>query len=275
MARYVSEFNLTQDGETIFKLLSQKLAEKGYNYIEYEYENVFKKGDGIVSSPCFIKLSFSGDSLKLEAWIKSCLGFGVLFGENKPNKALKTLVNEIEQLLIANASTRISGEVVKKAAPSRLYPAVQQPIKRADFAKNYMSKSISREYTISAIVMYILSGISVASGLKSENMILSLMFLAVAGLGVLMHLTKNSIAAIVCAVVGCLSSVLYYVSGVAAFGAKFVIESSIYTRGKGGALFISAVICIFIATIWLLTAISMFITVSKSNKHFNALKNKI
>lgn len=81
MARYIKDFEVAVPQETVFNSVYQYLLSEGYEYTQYENEPVFKKGMGIMSSPTFIKISFSNNIVRLEAWVKYALFPGVYVGE--------------------------------------------------------------------------------------------------------------------------------------------------------------------------------------------------
>lgn len=81
MARYIRELPIRQDPNGSFTAIHNYLIEDGFEYIEYKGENVFKKGNGWVSAPTFIKISYSATTVRLEAWIKYAILPGVFAGE--------------------------------------------------------------------------------------------------------------------------------------------------------------------------------------------------
>lgn len=109
MSRYSRQFNVSGDPNAIFETARQYLISEGFEYINYEGENVFKKGVGFWVAPRFIKISFSSaNSLFVEAWIKYALLPGVYVGEMDLNgfvgvaakKPLKTIVDNTEAILM-------------------------------------------------------------------------------------------------------------------------------------------------------------------------------
>lgn len=81
MARYIKDFQINVDPQTIHATINQYLQREGYEYIQYDGENVFKKGSGIMSNPTFFKVSYSGNMVRMETWMKYALLPGVYVGE--------------------------------------------------------------------------------------------------------------------------------------------------------------------------------------------------
>lgn len=67
--------------ETLFNEIYSYLLSEGYEYTQYQNEQVFKKGVGLVSGPTFVKVSFQGNMVCLEAWMKFAVVPGVYAGE--------------------------------------------------------------------------------------------------------------------------------------------------------------------------------------------------
>lgn len=128
MARYTRDYTVAVPSDTVFNSIYQYLLSEGYEYIQYENEPLFKKGMGLVSSPSFIKVSFSGNVVRLEAWVKYALFPGVYVGEFgitgfflwAPKQLLQTRVMAIEKMLWQFASAPANG-----AAPDQQPPAQQ------------------------------------------------------------------------------------------------------------------------------------------------------
>ena len=112
MARYRKDFPLTISPDAIFQTVYQYLIFEGYEYLQYDHENVFKKGMGLMTGPTFLKLSFSEHTVRLEAWMKYALLPGVYVGEigltgfvgAAVKGPLKRRVAQIEAILTNDAS---------------------------------------------------------------------------------------------------------------------------------------------------------------------------
>ena len=81
MARYTKDFQMKMDPQTIHSAVNQYLQAEGYEYINYDGENVFKKGSGVVSNPTFFKFSYFGNTVRMETWMKYAFFPGVYVGE--------------------------------------------------------------------------------------------------------------------------------------------------------------------------------------------------
>lgn len=112
MARHIREYPLKTSQEELFGKINQYLLSQGYEYKLYKGEYLFKKGNGIVAAPTFIKVTFTEDKVRLEAWLKFAILPGVYAGEMDLNGAmgfaikaqLSQRVSMIE-MIIATASS--------------------------------------------------------------------------------------------------------------------------------------------------------------------------
>ena len=81
MARYIKNYQIDKTPQEVHSILSQFLQAEGYEYIQYDGENVFKKGRGWLTSPTFFKFSYSNNMVHMETWMKYALLPGVYVGE--------------------------------------------------------------------------------------------------------------------------------------------------------------------------------------------------
>ncbi len=81
MARHIKDFQTGADAQTVHNAISNYLMGEGYEYIQYDGENVFKKGQGVWSNPSFFKFSYSGNMVRMETWMKYAFFPGVYVGE--------------------------------------------------------------------------------------------------------------------------------------------------------------------------------------------------
>ena len=81
MARYIKVFQFNADANVLFNQLNNYLVSEGYEYIQYDGENVFKKGTGMLSNPTYFKFDFQGNTIRFETWMKYALFPGVYVGE--------------------------------------------------------------------------------------------------------------------------------------------------------------------------------------------------
>lgn len=81
MARYIKDFQTNANPQAIQSAINQYLQSEGYEYINYDGENVFKKGKGVWTHPSFFKFSYSGNMTRMETWMKYAFFPGVYIGE--------------------------------------------------------------------------------------------------------------------------------------------------------------------------------------------------
>ena len=128
MARYVKDFVLNADAQTVYSLLGNYLTSEGYEYTTYEGEAVFKKGDGWVSGPTFFKFAFYGNTLRMETWMKYAILPGVFAGEIGLSGFVGCAVKGPWKKRIFNIETILANAgAVPTAAPAvaPVVPAVQ------------------------------------------------------------------------------------------------------------------------------------------------------
>lgn len=81
MARYIKDFPISADAQIVQTSLDQYLKSEGYQYKNFEGENVYRKGNGIVSGPTFFKFSYYGNMVRMETWMKYAMLPGVYVDE--------------------------------------------------------------------------------------------------------------------------------------------------------------------------------------------------
>lgn len=81
MARYIKDFQTNVEPQVIHSAVNQYLQSEGYEYINYNGENVFKKGSGIWANPTFFKFTYFGNMVRMETWMKYAFFPGVYVGE--------------------------------------------------------------------------------------------------------------------------------------------------------------------------------------------------
>ncbi len=269
MARYISEFCLSQPFEATCNAIAQILNKAGYEFVDYEYDDLFKKGNGIMSSPEIFKLTLDENgNLKIEAWRKSCVGVGVLCGEYGPNRQMKKLITEIESLITENDDECTKeGKTVKKVAAKREYPAVEAPFKKKDFLKNHLAPSLKKEYNASAISVYVLSAVVALIGYLAENNIYMWFAIAVGVIMILAQYTKSTWLMRLTAVLGIIpgircAEIIYYLFRMYEL-INFKLETS---------MLIVMVLSAILMMMWLVTAAAMFVTAHKVDVHYSKIK---
>lgn len=81
MARYIKDFQINGNFQAIHSAINQYLQGEGYEYTNYDGENILKKGKGLMSNPSFFKFSYAGNQVRMETWMKYALLPGVYVGE--------------------------------------------------------------------------------------------------------------------------------------------------------------------------------------------------
>lgn len=81
MARYIKDFQYSGSPQMLFDSVYNFLSSEKFEYQDFDGENVFKKGEGFLVSPCFFKLTFSAGLIRLETWSKYTIIPGVFVGE--------------------------------------------------------------------------------------------------------------------------------------------------------------------------------------------------
>ena len=81
MARYTKDFQCAADPQAVFNAVSNYLYSENFQYENFDGENVFKKGNGVLTGPCFFRLVFVQGYIRLESWMKYALLPGVFIGE--------------------------------------------------------------------------------------------------------------------------------------------------------------------------------------------------
>ncbi len=114
MARYVQEFQVNVAPQTVHATINQYLQSEGYEYINYDGENVFKKGQGVWGNPTFFKLSYVGNMVRLETWMKYAFFPGVYVGELGITGFAGSAVKGPWKKRIANIENILSNMAVQK-----------------------------------------------------------------------------------------------------------------------------------------------------------------
>lgn len=81
MARYTNDIMIQTGAQEAYAAVMQFLCDQGYEYIQYGGEDVFKKGNGILSGPTFFKFTYGNNVVHMETWMKYALLPGVYVGE--------------------------------------------------------------------------------------------------------------------------------------------------------------------------------------------------
>lgn len=248
MARYINEIPVCVDATSSFAAVRAYLESQKFEYIQYQGENVFKKGNGWLVAPTFIKLTYFTNRVRLEAWIKMAPLPGVFTGEYgmegavgaAAKGAMKRCIPAIEQMLASHAIRQPAPETSESTAEESAAPmaenvpqaaeqtvpavsAVAQAedpyqtkpipagvtVTKGEFRRNYSSDKFKKDIRIVAIIGYVLVGINALSALAFPGVWLDVAVLL--GLTLGMHLRKSkgcAIAILAYTGVGCILSLI-------------------------------------------------------------------
>lgn len=81
MPRYVNDLQLLYEPNSTFRAIHDYLIREGFEYINFEGEQVFKKGKGWIAAPTLIKVTFGPQTVRVESWMKYAILPGVYAGE--------------------------------------------------------------------------------------------------------------------------------------------------------------------------------------------------
>lgn len=130
--RYHNEFKFNHPiHEQLFADIHQYMLNEGYEYRNFEGENVYKKGKGFNMGPTFLKIMADQNHIVVEAWIKFAILPGVYAGETGidgvfgavPKSMLAGRVHTVETMIINNGGIATGAT---SAAPGG-NPQPQQP----------------------------------------------------------------------------------------------------------------------------------------------------
>lgn len=109
MSRYCNTFATNLDPQEVAAIVQQYMQSEGFTLTPYNngQEQVWKKGDGWMTYPQYIKVALPEGGITVEAFLKIPLLPGVFVGELQPKgfvaapvKAmLRSRVSQLEQLL--------------------------------------------------------------------------------------------------------------------------------------------------------------------------------
>lgn len=107
MSRYYNEIQTPYNVQQVSDITSRYLVSEGYKLVDYNGEQVWKKGNGWMTAPSYIKISYINNKVQIEAWIKIALLPFVFVGEMGlngffgaiPKGVLKSRVETVIQLL--------------------------------------------------------------------------------------------------------------------------------------------------------------------------------
>ncbi len=210
MARYVAEFPMVDDQQTTFSQIQKYLCSNRFEYCLRDGEMVFQKGKGFWVAPAFVKLTYRGNTVTLEAWIDIMGSEQGLDGFTgcAAKKPLKKKVAEIEKILTQPNPAYIPNEAqtedcerpaedaaspVKMWSPDHDLPTDRKITKKEYFQK-YAGDSFRNNVRVIAIMGYILCGIGSAAALVAPAVLIDMAIYL--GLVLGMHLGKSKLCVI-------------------------------------------------------------------------------
>lgn len=262
MARYIKEYQINTEPQVIHSAISQYLQSEGYEYINYDGENVFKKGNGWFTPPKFFKFSYFGNTLRMETWMKYVFFPGVFAGEFGLTGFVGWAVKGKWKNTVANIEISLSGFAQETQSPYNGYtseaqpnaqygyngyastqqgaysvpdyiqtPAHPQAVSRKEFIENYAPQSVKNDIRSIAILCYVCAGLTfVISCLVNPIGIFEALGLFCAALG--MQLDKNKVCAILILILSIIECILGLMVGYFPFWWLIAGISSVVTFNK-------------------------------------------
>ena len=107
MSRYVNDIKTRKSKGEVNRFIGEYLRNEGFKMVDYEGEQIWKKGTGLALGPQFMKVISSPGKVHIEAWIKFAILPGVFLGEMDtegvfgaaPKRKLKKRVMAVERSL--------------------------------------------------------------------------------------------------------------------------------------------------------------------------------
>ncbi|MBR2715714.1 MAG: hypothetical protein IKB73_05895 [Ruminococcus sp.] len=141
MSRYSKTFAFNASKEMLYGSVTQYLVSEGYKETDFDSERVFKKGNGIMMGPTFIKMAFTEDTVVLEAWMKFALLPGVYVSEigltgfagAAVKGPLKERVRNIENMIFQCGGYELEPQPAQYNAPQYNTQPVQPTPQQAQY----------------------------------------------------------------------------------------------------------------------------------------------
>ncbi len=201
MARYERILPMVDSRENTFPKIQQLMKSKKFKYENRDGEMVFRKGDGVWLLGRFVKVTYTGSSVRIQAWVNSMGNEMDLEGfvGSAGKKPLRKLVNQIEQILSVPAAgyTPQAVEEPPFAAAGNMPVEEKLPegVTKAEYFKKYAPESFAKNIKTTAIIGYACAGINalLSVAVNPLGLIDSVIFL---GLTLGVHLGKSKGCAI-------------------------------------------------------------------------------
>ncbi len=283
MAREIREYGINVNPEYLFGAIRDYLVNvENYEYIEYENENVFKRGLGMMSGPTFFKFMFSPGVVRMETWMKYSLLPGVYVGEIGTTGFVgaatkgpwKKRIDTIESIIFQNGGIILNGSFGYQnqnygnpGAYNENMNAFQQNgwqvqqgyytnttgalpvnsnISKKEWLKNYASQSVKNDIRNAAIICYVSALITFVLSLVFKNTAEILSAIVFAGITLGAHLTKHKAWAIILCIYTGLNTII-----------GFVEEG------------------VFLGYLYIIAAVAILISANKLDKAYKAYKNQL
>ena len=174
MSRFKTEIQLNKSEEFVNFITNDFFNKEGFEYKEIKGETAWKYGNGLLTCPQFIKISYQNGTLTIEAWLKFALLPGVYAGEMGlkgfvgaiPKSALKSKIDQLIYLL----NQEIPTDAVKNNTNDTKQPI---PVYTHDTSKNATTALILGLCSFIGILIPIggilLGGFGIGSGKKALN----------------------------------------------------------------------------------------------------------
>lgn len=128
MPRHIQDFRLQEPAEQSFADIYQYMLSCGFKYLTYDGESLFKKGNGWLTAPTFVKVTYGPDKVRLEAWIKYAILPGVYAGEMGRDGFVGSAVKGKMNKCFAWISNRLGGQMTALCPPRDMEPGKMPPI---------------------------------------------------------------------------------------------------------------------------------------------------
>ena len=223
MARYVKDLPMVAARTVSFQRVRQYLTGEKFEYKLRDGEQVFQRGKGFWVAPSFIKVTYRGTQIRVEAWVDVAGGDQDLEGvvAVAAKKPLKKHVAQVEAILSqvdpafdpetasvqycpkCGATIGTGGNfcpmcgtpaVVTGETPAPAAQTIPEGITRQEFFKQYAGESFYMNLKVTAICCYVLCGILGLTALLNPFALVDVAIYL--GLTLGMHLGKSKGCAI-------------------------------------------------------------------------------
>lgn len=119
MSRYVKDLATGLSPEEAMRVTEEYLRGEGFQYKNWRGEMVWQKGEGLMASPQFIRVSPGTGAVRVEAWIAGiALLPGIYIGESGIDGAWGFAVKAALKPRVAELERRLGATAAPTAAPA-------------------------------------------------------------------------------------------------------------------------------------------------------------